>query len=231
MGGKWWINTWQDSKLTLWCTLLIYILGILNLLFGRVYVNLPTYDQHYFQDSRLHALKSLPPDPISYRSVQLLTWSGTKFWTEKIWVIICSLKLSIKQKQFANLSRGMQTESYYNANKLTSHSTFMHEYITYFMLITLESVPWTNQYWAKRVKFLAQENNVSLWWLFKLSLTDIHQLPLHHVAHLIINRKVYCRYTGFLPGRCQQYCVAFVVVNLFIYNSVHTYNSVKYNSV
>ena len=104
-------------------------LGILNLwLFGLVYVNLPTYDQHYFQDSRLHVLKSLPPDPISYRSVQLLTWSGTKFWREKIWVIICSLKLSIKQKQFANLSRGMQTESYYNANKLTSHSTFMYEY-------------------------------------------------------------------------------------------------------
>ena len=40
----------------------------------------------------------------------------------------------------------------------------------------LESVPGTNQYWAKSIKFLAQVNKSSLRWGLNSSLTGIHWL-------------------------------------------------------
>jgi len=45
--------------------------------------------------------------------------------------------------------------------------------------IVLESLPRTNQYWAIRVKFLAQGNNGSLW------LTGIHRLQVRCTLSII----------------------------------------------
>ena len=55
------------------------------------------------------------------------------------------------------------------------------------MCITLESVPENNQYWAMRVRFLAQGNNGNLWCSLNSRPADIHwfmSYSQHHIVHL-----------------------------------------------
>ena len=49
--------------------------------------------------------------------------------------------------------------------------------------ITLESVPGTNQYYAIRVKFLAQGNNGGFCWGSNSRMTDIHRLLVRRSTH------------------------------------------------
>ena len=51
--------------------------------------------------------------------------------------------------------------------------------------ITLETVPWTNQYKAMRLKFLAQGNNGSLWWGSNLRLKAYESDLLPTAPHLL----------------------------------------------
>ena len=97
--------------------------------------------------------------------------------------------------------------------------------------IKFKTVPWTNQYWAMRVKFLVQGNNRILWWCYNSWLTDYESDALTIVPYATSSK--FITVILFLPPTANQSHVCWYAILLsnlgelmFIYIVVLTYTCI-----
>ena len=68
--------------------------------------------------------------------------------------------------------------------------------LSFRLLIMFELVPWTYQYSAMRIMFVALETNGIFWWRFELCPTCIHRLGIHvGLANQCVKSPLNCQLT------------------------------------